>query len=407
MGDARRLFSDGDLASFLEERRRRLLSEVDGFEEEYILNAAVEDLCHHLVGKYSLAPLVLGQVEAEVSDLPYDAAKDPQRYVSDRSRPCLIPGTQVAFAVAYEGDAALLRYRPSSFSSGAPLAQVVGSVLRLAFHGAEQDPAWFRARFEEQHGLTQQYVGWVAKDVEDFNVALGGLARRHIAARRGKLLADRNMAQSLGYPLRRRKGDAATYPVPLRPTAPRIRLPPASTAPFRPEPELEMEEYERILAILANTALVIERNPSSFTRMDEQTLRDHCLLQLNGHYEGQATGETFNSGGKTDILVRVEGRNVFIAECKIWDGPAKLADAIDQLLGYTSWRDTKTAVLLFNRQKEFSQVLAKTPGVVRDHPSYKRQQNYRSETGFRFVLGHRDDPARELVLTVLAFQVSE
>src|SRR5215211_2947366 len=48
--------------------------------------------------------------------------------------------------------------------------------------------------------------------------------------------------------------------------------------------------------------------------------RDNLVVMLNSHYEGQATGETFNRSGKTDNLVRVEDRNVFIGECKWWPG---------------------------------------------------------------------------------------
>jgi hypothetical protein len=69
---------------------------------------------------------------------------------------------------------------------------------------------------------------------------------------------------------------------------------------------------------------VMERSPSAFHHMDEEALRTHFLVQLNGHYEGQATGETFNYEGKTDILVRSGDRNIFIAECKFWGGPKKL-----------------------------------------------------------------------------------
>jgi hypothetical protein len=43
-------------------------------------------------------------------------------------------------------------------------------------------------------------------------------------------------------------------------------------------------------------------------------------VQLNGQYQGQATGETFNHVGKTDILIRHENKNVFVAECKFWGG---------------------------------------------------------------------------------------
>jgi hypothetical protein len=116
-------------------------------------------------------------------------------------------------------------------------------------------------------------------------------------------------------------------------------------------------------------AHVMERSPSAFVSMDEEALRSHFLVQLNGHYEGQATGETFNYQGKTDILIRSEGRNIFVAECKFWGGPKKLTETIDQLLGYSCWRDTKVAVILFNRNKDFSKVLELSPQRSRRTPT--------------------------------------
>ena len=139
--------------------------------------------------------------------------------------------------------------------------------------------------------------------------------------------------------------------------------------------------------------------------MEEEDIRNHFLVQLNGQYEGNATGETFNLTGKTDILIRVQDRNIFIAECKFWNGPKTLVKSIDQILDYTNWRDTKTAILLFNRNKNFSQILEAIPNTIESHPKFKRQQEYASETGFRFTLRHRDDENRELLLTILAFDV--
>jgi hypothetical protein len=140
--------------------------------------------------------------------------------------------------------------------------------------------------------------------------------------------------------------------------------------------------------------------------MDEEDLRTHILVQLNGHYEGQATGETFNYEGKTDILIRAEGRNIFIGECKVWKGAEIFKATIDQLLGYTAWRDTKTAIILFSRNKNTSTVLAQIPELVKQHASFKREiPSYKHESGFRFVLHHRDDKNRELILTVLLFDV--
>ena len=75
------------------------------------------------------------------------------------------------------------------------------------------------------------------------------------------------------------------------------------------------------------------------------------------------------------------------------------------MLGYTAWRDTKVALLIFNRRKNMSTVLEAIPKVVMDHPSYKADLAYQSETGLRYVLGHRDDASRDLTLTVLVFDV--
>ena len=109
-----------------------------------------------------------------------------------------------------------------------------------------------------------------------------------------------------------------------------MSLPKVAKEKYKPEPTLAMDEYEHILEILKSMAVVIERSPSSFSTLDEEAIRTHFLLQLNGHYEGSATGETFNSVGKTDILIRVENKNIFIAECKFWRGPKGFSDAIKQ-----------------------------------------------------------------------------
>ena len=75
---------------------------------------------------------------------------------------------------------------------------------------------------------------------------------------------------------------------------------------------------------MKNMVQVMELSPHAFLDMGEEDLRYHFLVQLNGAFKGQATGETFNFQGKTDILIRVDGRNVFIAECKFWDGPQSI-----------------------------------------------------------------------------------
>ena len=42
-----------------------------------------------------------------------------------------------------------------------------------------------------------------------------------------------------------------------------------------------------------------------------------------------------------------------------------------------------------------------------NHPNFKREIADESETRFRYVFAHRDDANRELLLSVLVFEVPE
>lgn len=269
--------------------------------------------------------------------------------------------TEVTFHVPFEGDGNLFRCAASTRSGVVPIGVAQGNELTLTYTRLDHDAAATRAQFQHDLDQIQLHLSWIGNDVRPFNEALLEKVRRAIENRREKLLADQGLAESLGYKLRTRDDAPRTYAVPTKRRKPPIqRRKPAGIEPFKPEPELLLKEYEHILEILSNMVDVIERSPGAFRKMKED-LRQHFLVQLNAQYEGQATGETFNFEGKTDILIRADGKDVFIAECKFWRGPKGLSQTVDQVLGYATWRDTKTAIVLFNRTRNLADVIAKIP----------------------------------------------
>lgn len=149
----------------------------------------------------------------------------------------------------------------------------------------------------------------------------------------------------------------------------------------------------------------MERSPKAFENMGEEDLRTQFLVQLNGQYEGKATGETFNFQGKTDILIRDGDRNVFIAECKFWAREKQFVETIDQLLSYLGWRDTKATIVIFNRNAKFSDVLKKIEEISPKHKHYKRTLAKPDESSSRYVFHQPNDPNREIILTVMGFDV--
>jgi hypothetical protein len=155
---------------------------------------------------------------------------------------------------------------------------------------------------------------------------------------------------------------------------------------------------------MSGMALMMERSPRTFTKLKEEEIRDHFLLQLNGHYKGKASGETFNGRGKTDILVREQDKNIFIGECKIWKDADGITAAIDQLLSYLTWRDTKAALVVFVKRKSIVRPLETIMNTVEAHRCMKRVKE-KSEGRQRFVFGKLDDPSREIILTAMVFHI--
>jgi hypothetical protein len=407
-GNEKALFSRRDW--FDVERNQKILleEEVASMDENRLLNTSVDDLCTYLIGKYSIddvPTLRPEEIAVDQRETQIDVSRDPMRFVFDRSRPAYVTGTEIEYSVPFDGDRNVFDVRPTTYTLNPPRGHIVGGELRIYIRGIDLAPDAVTREFDTTLSQIEGHLQTLRSDTSKLSAQLPSVARNSIESRRKKLLSDQNLVSSLSYNIKQREGISRTYVAPEVRRKVTATLPPASSEPYKPEPELPLNEYEHILEVIQNMALVIERSPSAFATMDEESLRTHILVQLNGHYEGQATGETFNFEGKTDILIRSEGKNIFIAECKFWNGPKKLAETIDQLLGYSSWRDTKVAVIIFNRNKDFTNVLASLDETTKQHSNFKRELGKQSETSFQYLFAHRDDPNREMVLTVVAFDV--
>ena len=252
----------------------------------------------------------------------------------------------------------------------------------------------------------EQQLAWVAADLPSFNSRLHQIADR-IAARKTEVSHSRTVDTDLGYPIRRR-ADAPTFAVPVRRRPLGSRSTAGSTAALSPEPALPQAAYEDALAVLKNGRNALERSPSMTAKLSEELIRDLLLLLLNAQFEGAAAGEVFNGAGKTDILIRERDRNVFIAECKIWRGPKTIADALDQLLSYLAWRDTKAALLLFIRGGTPSEVTERAFAAIESYPNYKSTVRRFDEDAERadFILHANNDRSRDIHLALMPFVLS-
>jgi len=315
----------------------------------------------------------------------------------------------VAVYIPFKGDASLFGLYNSTRprSPPPPTYLLEGSMLKRIYTIEKSRIDTLAKEVEEEIKWVQQYIVPVRNGQPLFNTQLREVAKEAVQHRiseigENKLAASRLSQSKLQ--LRKRQDGAEKVIVPVH-TKPLKIIPPAKSDPVL-EYVLGMAEYDDILSTISSMAKVMERTPEVFAPMNEEPLRVVLLVALNGIYEGQATGETFNGHGKTDILIRREDRNVFIAECLMWKGPAYLQQKMDeQLFQYAMWRDSKLALIVFNRDGNFSHVIDKMKATVNGHPQCIKELDWKHESGARYLFRRHDDSARNFLLTAIAFDV--
>jgi hypothetical protein len=245
--------------------------------------------------------------------------------------------------------------------------------------------------------------------IKEFNKTLKKEIKSKFLEKKREHLDKQNLLEELGIKFQ------------LRPTknielSPNLRKPiriemPKVKEHFQPEPYISIESYHQILILITDTCKNMERLPSIFEGKSEPDLRDFLLFVLDPNFEfGSATGETFNVGGKADIIIRHTWQNsssiVFIAECKFWSGPSDYLKAIDQLLGYLTWRDTKTSLIIFTKKIKLTTVFSKIKNHTKTHKNYTSLESDDGNSFFQFKFYLDRDKNREIWMAVMIFDMS-
>lgn len=127
---------------------------------------------------------------------------------------------------------------------------------------------------------------------------------------------------------------------------------------------IEDRTYKDILEIIRHHTRTMERLPSTFSKLNENEIRDILLAALNCIYMGNANGEVFRKKGKTDICIEEKNRSAFIAELKFWKGEETFNGALHQLLSYTTWRDNKLALIILTKTTKILHVIEKIHSIL-------------------------------------------
>ncbi len=398
--DTHRLFDQLTVSAFFAERQSGLAHAVLNYDSDELLNRTLQDVVEHLVEEFRADLPVLLRGEEYSDGIEEIASPLVDGYGVDVSHLDIAQSQMLTLSVPFSGDITLFNVTPTNGILGVT-GTVANSVLRLKFQDRQFKKPELQELINKRLDAIQTNLNYIEEDIDPFNAQLRTEADRLVTERRQKLLDSRNLEADLGIRVVSRSGPGS-YSIPTKPKSVTVTRTAGNSQPFRPEPVLAVDDYEETIRLVIAWGRSLERTPEVFAPLKEEHLRAFILTILNSRFEGEAGGELFNGKGRTDILVRVEDRNAFIGECKFWKGPAEFAKAIDQLLGYVVWRDSKAALILFITNKDATSVVSNAIQALSTHERHKRtidsvDQSMRSD----FVFHADGDREREIHLALL------
>lgn len=407
------LFSDYSLRESLDNIGGKASNHVNSIDESQFMESTDESLIAHVYSQYEVTPITLyeDRMTVDQHEVEADVSHDFRRAGGRRGQRVVVPGTRFIVEVPYVGDAKLWQCAPSTRSMAPPRAVVSssadgGGFIKIIVE-EPTDSLGDGERIKKDIDKTIQdirvHLGRLNPELEKYNQNNHARIENAVKARRERLGQNRTVLAGLNIPIKRRDGAPSFEPLPIR----QKDVKPLQTVTAKPaEIGIASEVYEHILKVIRHVGRTFETTKGTYKKLGEEELRDVVLSNLNGHYEGAATGETFRNNGKTDIRIEDQSRAAFVAECKVWTGQQGVVDALDQLLGYLTWRDCKASIVFFNKNvKGFSGLGQKLESALREHPNFEAKLECHETGEWRFRFHTDEDDEHKVEIHVFLINV--
>jgi hypothetical protein len=405
------LYIEDTLDNFLSTRARELKEKIESESEDYILNVGEQQYMDYLKSEYiiEIPEIHIDKVYVDTYEKNIPGSRFPSGFaIMNPSK--TFKRYIIKYHIPYSGSIRLLRFRPSSWTGMAGYKIKIeesSNTIVLEYINFYDDPEKIKKEYENTLRYILASYPTLKSDIEIFNNSLENFIKTTLTKRRQKIAKKSKFISALGVPLKEKSNIPKTFAVPQPKLREKIQVKPIfHSKGFKPEPTLDNDNYLKILKIINDVGKNFERLPSTYSDKYEEDLRDHILMILDPNFEyGSATGETFNKKGKTDIQLRHDSSVVFTAECKFWKGKKEFLATIDQLLGYLTWRDSKTSVVIFVTNKGFTEVLEKAKDSIKNHPNYVSEKHANDKNWFNYIFSLPDDENKEIQLAVQLFHL--
>jgi len=305
----------------------------------------------------------------------------------------------------------ILKMRPSTFSiSWTPnevtwKSNLIEHVVEIKGYGFKRDDDSIVTEIQQQKNQIYSYIHQLSSEIDKCDSELKNNIRQAILNRRQEFAAKNEKVNSLLSKINMtlKTNEETTKKIELKIDPVIAKFSPSSS--ITENLMINHEDVLKIINFLDNQGCQFEKTPKSFIGYGEEDFRNVLLVNLNSIFVTQATGETFNAKGKTDIYLNISKGNILVCECKIWNGQKLYTETIDQLIRYLTWRENFGIIITFIKNKDASKVLTEVEPVIITHISYKSGFVRKSNT--HFISHHKfpDDNLKSMELHHLFYKI--
>lgn len=413
------LFDEQNILDFIKIESNKIKNEISKLTNSQIQNISFDELIEYYQAKYYIEPLNLlvdkKTLELNECEITF---RNPFKHSIYEPEYFKQPGYKITFKIPFEGDSRLLYLKPTMCILRSFEIDIVEMYdkehlpcilysLEISSKELDKEPEqakYIESNFKKDFSDFITMSGSVNSSIHSYNKNLPILIKNELDKQKSKSSNFLTLAQNLNIDLSLNDKAPNLDPIPLK-LKKEIK-----TFPRENKPEenhiVKESDYINIKQIISLACSSFEHTPSACQKLDEEELRDMLLSNLNTHYNATATGETFSKNGKTDIRIQFENKSAYIAECKIWHGISKFREAITQLFSYTTWRDIKTSLIVFNKEvKDFSSILNKINEELKKNP-LKISITEISKNEWQCIFKKSMDSSEKIALHVIVCDVS-
>ena len=385
------LFSETKSKDYFDNLLKIVKNEIEKLSDEEIINCGIEEWKEYYLDKY-IKDII--EIQQAVDIIAVNNEKIKKSNYSTSSTPNLseyywTDGYIITIKINFTGERQLLKLIPST--------RIVRKFMVEDIKYNLENEIWelyFKLLYKKEeldnksdlkefvlNDFTNNFKDYISmieylnKDILDYNNSLEYKIIDLLEVRKNKAINFQNIKKKLEIPLELKENIPNLNPIPLQKRK-KIKKPNSKDQSSKLEYYISNNDYTNIMNIIHLTCSSMETTAKTFAKNSEEELRDFIIATLDTHYTQQVSGETFRKIGKTDIQVIFENKAAFIAECKIWHGIKQFEAAINQVLGYSTWKDNKISIILFNKKnKDFKGILESVEKWIKDNTrSFSREK---------------------------------